>query len=156
MPVCAWGGCAGRAVGWVVLLGGRDGAVGADAARGFCARLDRAWQCDLPPLRGAALSHCGGHRGHLLRRRARAGALGPPPACRGRGGWGGGGGGGGFRCPEVGMGAIPGWGGGPRLARLVGRGRALEAVLTGREIDAALAQAWGLANLQGAGHGFED
>jgi enoyl-CoA hydratase/carnithine racemase len=61
-----------------------------------------------------------------------------------------------FRFPEVGIGAIPGWEGGPRLARLVGRGRALEAVLTGREIDAVLAQAWGLANLQGTGPGFDD
>jgi len=61
-----------------------------------------------------------------------------------------------FRFPEVGIGAIPGWEGGPRLARLVGRGRALEAVLTGREIDAALAQVWGLANLQGAGGSFDD
>lgn len=51
-----------------------------------------------------------------------------------------------FRFPETGIGAIPGWEGGPRLARVAGRGRALEAVLTGREIDAATALQWGLVN----------
>lgn len=60
-----------------------------------------------------------------------------------------------FRFPELGIGAIPGWEGGPRLARLVGRGRALEAVLTAREIDAAVAHAWGLANLHCADALFE-
>lgn len=51
-----------------------------------------------------------------------------------------------FRFPETGIGAIPGWEGGPRLARIAGRGRALEAVLTGRELDAATALQWGLVN----------
>lgn len=51
-----------------------------------------------------------------------------------------------LRFPEATIGAIPGWEGGPRLARVAGRGRALEAVLTGREIDAATALQWGLAN----------
>lgn len=51
-----------------------------------------------------------------------------------------------FCFPETGIGAIPGWEGGPRLARLAGRGRALEAVLTGRELDAATALHWGLVN----------
>lgn len=51
-----------------------------------------------------------------------------------------------FRFPEATIGAIPGWEGGPRLARVAGRGRALEAVLTAREIDAATALQWGLAN----------
>lgn len=51
-----------------------------------------------------------------------------------------------FRFPESTIGAIPGWEGGPRLARIAGRGRALEAVLTAREIDASAASAWGLLN----------
>jgi len=51
-----------------------------------------------------------------------------------------------FRFPEAGIGAIPGWEGGPRLARVVGRGRALEAVLTTIEIDAARALDWGLVS----------
>ncbi|MDR6860454.1 enoyl-CoA hydratase/isomerase family protein [Variovorax guangxiensis] len=60
-----------------------------------------------------------------------------------------------FRFPEVTIGAIPGWHGGPRLARLVGRGRALEAVLMAGEIDAGRAHAWGLVNLACAVESFE-
>lgn len=60
-----------------------------------------------------------------------------------------------FRFPEVGIGAIPGWEGGPRLARVVGHGRALEAVLTTGEIDAARAHHWGLANFHCADAQFE-
>ncbi len=48
--------------------------------------------------------------------------------------------------PEVGLGLIPGYGGTQRLPRVVGRGRALEMILTGAPIDAATALAWGLAN----------
>lgn len=51
-----------------------------------------------------------------------------------------------LRFPEVGLGAMPGWEGGPRLARIAGRGRALEAVLTAREIDAETAARWGVLN----------
>jgi enoyl-CoA hydratase len=60
-----------------------------------------------------------------------------------------------FRFPEVTIGAIPGWHGGPRLARLAGRGRALEAVLTAGEIDAGTAHAWGLVNRACAIESFE-
>lgn len=60
-----------------------------------------------------------------------------------------------FRFPETGIGAIPGWEGGPRLARLAGRGRALEAVLTGREIDAPTAGHWGLLNAMHPAAEFE-
>lgn len=60
-----------------------------------------------------------------------------------------------FRFPEVGIGAIPGWEGGPRLARLVGRGRAMEAVLGAQEIDAARALDWGLVNACWPEAGFE-
>jgi enoyl-CoA hydratase len=51
-----------------------------------------------------------------------------------------------FGQPEVKLGLIPGYGGTQRLPRLVGRARALELLLTGRMIDAATAQAWGLVN----------
>ncbi len=51
-----------------------------------------------------------------------------------------------FGQPEVGLGLIPGFGGTQRLARLVGEGRALEMILTGRMIDAETARAWGLVN----------
>lgn len=51
-----------------------------------------------------------------------------------------------FGQPEVKLGVIPGYGGTQRLARLVGKGRALDLCLTGRTIDAATAQAWGLVS----------
>jgi enoyl-CoA hydratase/carnithine racemase len=51
-----------------------------------------------------------------------------------------------LRFPEVSIGAIPGWEGGHRLQRIAGRGRALEAVLLSREIDAATASHWGVVN----------
>lgn len=48
--------------------------------------------------------------------------------------------------PEVTLGVIPGYGGTQRLARLVGRGRALEMILCGGHIDAAEAHRIGLVN----------
>lgn len=48
--------------------------------------------------------------------------------------------------PETGLGLIPGFGGTQRLSRLVGRGRALELVLTGAMISAADAADMGLVN----------
>jgi enoyl-CoA hydratase len=51
-----------------------------------------------------------------------------------------------FGQPEVKLGLTPGYGGTQRLARLVGRGRALEMLLTGEMIDAAEAFRIGLAN----------
>jgi enoyl-CoA hydratase len=51
-----------------------------------------------------------------------------------------------FGLPEAKLGIIPGYGGTVRLPRLVGRGRALELILTGDMIDAAEAFRIGLVN----------
>ena len=48
--------------------------------------------------------------------------------------------------PEINLGLIPGYGGTQRLPRLVGRGRALEILLTGEPIDADEAWRIGLVN----------
>lgn len=48
--------------------------------------------------------------------------------------------------PEVLLGIIPGWGGTQRLPRLVGRGRALELLLSGEQVDAKRALELGLVN----------
>src|SRR6201995_1541837 len=51
-----------------------------------------------------------------------------------------------FGQPEVKLGVIPGYGGTQRLARLVGKGRALQLILTGDLIDADEAHRIGLIN----------
>ncbi len=48
--------------------------------------------------------------------------------------------------PEVKLGIVPGYGGTQRLARIIGRGRAIEMLLTGDPIDAAEALRIGLVN----------
>ena len=49
-----------------------------------------------------------------------------------------------FGQPEIKLGIMPGYGGTVRLARLVGKGRALDLCLTGRTIDTTQAYQWGL------------
>ena len=51
-----------------------------------------------------------------------------------------------FGLPEVKLGLIPGAGGTQRLPRLVGRGRALDIMLTARQVRAAEALAIGLVD----------
>jgi enoyl-CoA hydratase len=50
-----------------------------------------------------------------------------------------------FGQPEITLGIMPGMGGTQRLARLIGRPRAMEMILTGRMIEAAEAERAGLA-----------
>src|SRR5262249_5738671 len=51
-----------------------------------------------------------------------------------------------FGQPEVKLGLVPGYGGTQRLPRLIGKGRALQLLLTGEMIDAAEAYRIGLVN----------
>ncbi|HEX7278808.1 MAG TPA: enoyl-CoA hydratase-related protein [Solirubrobacterales bacterium] len=51
-----------------------------------------------------------------------------------------------FGQPEITLGIIPGGGGSQRLARAIGKQRAMEYVLTGRRWDAEMAEQWGLVN----------
>jgi enoyl-CoA hydratase/carnithine racemase len=52
-----------------------------------------------------------------------------------------------FGQPEITLGIIPGGGGTQRLARVLGKQRAMEYVLTGRRFDAGMAMKWGIVNL---------
>jgi len=51
-----------------------------------------------------------------------------------------------FGQPEIKLGIIPGWGGTQRLPRLIGRGAAMEMLLTGDPVDAGRAMTVGLVN----------
>lgn len=52
-----------------------------------------------------------------------------------------------FAMPEVKLGIIPGYGGTQRITRLIGLGHALTLVLGAREIDATIAEQWGLVDV---------
>ena len=51
-----------------------------------------------------------------------------------------------FGQPEVNLGLIPGYGGTQRLVQLIGKGRALELLMSGNMIDANTALQYGLVN----------
>ncbi|MGZ3844452.1 MAG: enoyl-CoA hydratase/isomerase family protein [Flavisolibacter sp.] len=51
-----------------------------------------------------------------------------------------------FGQPEVTLGLIPGYGGTQRLVQLIGKGRALELLMSGNMIDASIALEYGLVN----------
>lgn len=51
-----------------------------------------------------------------------------------------------FGQPEINLGLVPGWGGTQRLPRLIGRGRALELMMTGDLFNAVEAERIGLVN----------
>lgn len=51
-----------------------------------------------------------------------------------------------FGQPEVNLGLIPGYGGTQRLTQIIGKGRALELLITGSMIDASMALQYGLVN----------
>src|SRR5664279_4610677 len=51
-----------------------------------------------------------------------------------------------FGQPEVSLGLIPGYGGTQRLTMLVGKGKAMELIMTGNMIDASEAKELGLVN----------
>jgi enoyl-CoA hydratase len=51
-----------------------------------------------------------------------------------------------FGQPEVNLGLVPGYGGTQRLVQLIGKGRAMEYLMTGNMIDASMALQFGLVN----------
>jgi enoyl-CoA hydratase len=59
-----------------------------------------------------------------------------------------------FGQPEINLGVIPGGGGTQRLARVIGKSRTMDLVLTGRNFSAEEAEKWGLVSrVVGPGEG---
>ena len=59
-----------------------------------------------------------------------------------------------FGQPEINLGVIPGGGGSQRLVHAIGKSRTMELVLTGRNITAQEAAAWGMiSRVVGEGEG---
>jgi len=59
-----------------------------------------------------------------------------------------------FGQPEINLGVIPGGGGSQRLAKVIGKSRTMELVLTGRTFTAQEAEKWGMVSrVVGEGEG---
>jgi enoyl-CoA hydratase len=61
-----------------------------------------------------------------------------------------------FGLPEVKLGLMPGYGGTQRLPRLIGKGRALQMILSGEQMDATEAYRIGLVNVLATGPTLHD